>query len=73
MVTIMKKIEHAYARTFSSESGAIVLGHLRRITIERVLGPNATDAELRTLEGMRSLVHQIEQLISRGRGDAETT
>ena len=73
MVNNMQKIEHAYARTFSSESGEIVLEHLRRITIERVLGPNATESELRTLEGMRSLVHQIEQLISRGRGDAETT
>ena len=69
----MEKIERAYARTFSSESGATVLEHLRRITIERALGPNATESELRTLEGMRSLVHQIEQLISRGRGDAETT
>lgn len=67
----MEKIEHAYARTFLSESGAIVIKHLRRITIERVLGPNASESELRTLEGMRSLVHQIEQMISRGRDNAK--
>ena len=67
----MEKIEHADARTFSSSSGAIVIEHLRRITIERTLGPNASEAELRTLEGMRSLVHQIEQLTSRGRDNAK--
>ena len=68
----MEKIEHAYARTFSTASGEVVLQHLRHMTIDRVLGPNATESELRTLEGMRSLVHQIEQLVARGRGNAET-
>ena len=41
--------------------------HLRQITIERVLGANATDAELRGLEAQRALVHQIENLIERGK------
>ncbi len=68
----MRDIELAYAKTFSGESGAIVISHLRRITIERTLGANATDAELRTLEGMRALVHQIESLILRGRENAKT-
>lgn len=67
----MEKIEHAYAQTFSGPNASVVLEHLRRITIERVLGPNATDSELRTLEGMRALVHQIEQMISRGRSNAK--
>ena len=67
----MEKIEHAYAKTFSGASGELVLEHLRKITIERFLGPNATDTELRTLEGARALVHQIEQLVRRGRGDAK--
>jgi len=67
----MEKIEHEFAKTFSCASGEFVLKHLRKITIERFLGPNATDGELRTLEGARALVHQIEQLVRRGRGDAK--
>ena len=64
---MMANIEHDYARTFCTPSGAIVLAHLRKITIERVLGPNATDAELRGLEAQRALVHQIENFIERGK------
>ncbi len=63
----MNEIEQNYARTFSTASGAAVLQHLRRMTIERVLGPNASDAELRGLESQRALVHMIENMISRGR------
>lgn len=67
----MKDIEIAYAKTFLTPSGSVVLSHLRKITMERVLGPNASESELRTLEGMRSLVHQIEQLVSRGAGQCK--
>ncbi|MFQ6739318.1 MAG: hypothetical protein ACLRFJ_01450 [Alphaproteobacteria bacterium] len=63
----MRETERMFARTFLSVSGAAVLSHLRKITIERVLGPNATDAELRGLEAQRALVHQIETLIERGK------
>lgn len=63
----MKDIEQNYARAFSTGAGMAVLKHLRRITIERVLGANATDAELRGLEAQRALVHQIENLIERGK------
>ena len=59
-------IEKYYARVFKSPDGKIVLSHLRQITIERVLGADASDALLRTIEGQRTLVHQIEQLIQRG-------
>ena len=65
----MTDIEIAYAKTFSGVSGQRVLEHLRKMTIERVLGPNATDSELRSLESQRFLVHQIETLVSRGMGD----
>ena len=64
----MTDIEKAYAQTFSGRSGELVLQHLRKITIERVLGPNASDSELRSIEAQRALVHQISQMISRGRG-----
>lgn len=63
----MTETEKNFARTFSTPSGRAVLEHLRKITVERVLGPNATDAELRGLEGQRALVHQIEQLSERGK------
>ena len=62
-----ENIEHDFARTFCTPSGARVLAHLRKITIERVLGVNATDAELRGLEAQRSLIHQIENLTNRGK------
>lgn len=63
----MTDIEKNYTRTFSCASGAAVLSHLRKITIERVLPATATDAELRGLEAQRALVHQIEHLIERGK------
>ncbi len=63
----MKDIEQNYTRTFSTSAGAAVLGHLRKITIERVLGPGVSDAELRSLEAQRALVHQIETMIERGK------
>lgn len=65
----MKDIEKIYAQTFNTGNGQRVLEHLRRMTIERVLGPDATDAELRALEGQRMLVHIIEQMIKRGTQD----
>lgn len=63
----MEDIDINYARCFATASGAVVLKHLRKITIERTLGPAATDAELRGLEAQRALVHQIEQLTQRGK------
>lgn len=63
----MTDIERSYAHVFSGASGAAVIAHLRKITIERFLPPSATDAELRTLEAQRALVHQIENLIERGK------
>nr|DAH68719.1 MAG TPA: hypothetical protein [Caudoviricetes sp.] len=63
----MNETEQNYARAFSTAAGVAVLQHLRKMTIERVLGPNASDAELRSLESQRALVHLIENMISRGR------
>ena len=59
-------IEKYFARVFKTPDGTIVLSHLRKITVGRVLGPDASDSALRTLEGQRALIHQIEQLIQRG-------
>ena len=56
-----------FARTFGTEPGRIALQHLRLITIERSLGPMASDASLRHLEGQRQLVSYICALVERGR------
>ena len=62
----MNDIEKQYVRTFSSVSGKQVLAHLRMLTIERVIGPNVSNDELRWWAAQNALVHQIENLIQRG-------
>jgi len=61
----MQDLEKQYARTFNTPSGRAVLQHMRKITIERILGPNATDDELRWMEANRAFVRQIESMIAR--------
>ncbi len=48
---------------FKTPNGKQVLQYLRSITIESVQGPNASDAELRHLEGQRYLVGLISRRI----------
>jgi hypothetical protein len=38
---------------------------MRKITIERNLGPNATNDELRWIESQRAFVRQIESFVAR--------
>lgn len=57
----------AFARCFRGQDGDRVLQHLRRLTIERRLAPDCSEAELRHLEGQRHLAAYIAQLVSRGR------
>ena len=63
----MTDIEKNFVRTFSTPSGMVVLEHLRKMTVERTLGPNASDAELRWIEAQRALVRQIERLSMGGK------
>ena len=62
-----RDIERAFARLFSSEDGQKVLSHLQVITFQRALGPGSADAQLRYVEGQRSLVATILRLVDRGR------
>ncbi|MBR4624817.1 MAG: hypothetical protein IKP35_00075 [Alphaproteobacteria bacterium] len=62
----MKDIEKQYARTFLSASGKQVLAHLRSITVERIVGPNITNDDLRWWAAQNALIHQIENFIKRG-------
>lgn len=62
----MNNIEKEYARIFSSASGKQVLSHLRSMTVERILGQNVTNDELRWWAAQCALFHQIENFIKRG-------
>jgi hypothetical protein len=57
----------ALARCFAGPDGERALAHLAAITVDRVLGPDASDAALRDLEGQRRLYHHILGQIDRGR------
>ncbi len=61
------EIAKNYTRCFETPAGRAVLKHLRSITIERFLGVEATDAQLRSMEANRALVHKIENNIEKGR------
>ena len=56
----------AFARCFAGAEGRVVLEHLRRVMLERRLAPNASDAELRHLEGQRYAVAYIVAMVERG-------
>ncbi|WP_199229369.1 hypothetical protein [Azospirillum sp. TSO22-1] len=60
----------SFARCFAGPDGARVVAALRAMTVERTLGPDASDAALRHLEGQRALVATILALAARGRGEA---
>ena len=62
------EIETAFARCFGGPDGTQALRHLRDLTFGRVLGPDATEAQLRHLEAQRALVAYVAALIGRGRG-----
>ncbi|MGR0187991.1 Bbp19 family protein [Azospirillum aestuarii] len=58
----------SFARCFAGPDGARVLATLKAMTLERTLGPDASDAALRDLEGQRRLVALILALTNRGQG-----
>ncbi|MEQ9683955.1 MAG: hypothetical protein RLO49_14715, partial [Rhodospirillales bacterium] len=55
------------ARCFRGADGAALLAYLKALTLDRALGPDATDAALRHLEGQRHLVRHLSHLIDLGR------
>lgn len=59
-----------FARCFRGADGDRALAYLRSLTVERVLGPGASDAVLRHLEGQRALVIHLTGLVERGRHGA---
>lgn len=61
-------LDGLFARIFAGGDGEQALAHLRGLTLDRSLGPDAGDAALRHLEGQRQLVIHILALVARGRG-----
>jgi hypothetical protein len=49
-------VEDACLACFATAPGRLVLGHLRRAFLDRRVPPSASDAELRHVEGQRSVV-----------------
>jgi hypothetical protein len=56
----------AFAHCFAGADGRMVLGHLKRMILERRLPPTASDAELRHLEGQRHAVAYVVAMVERG-------
>ena len=54
----------------ATPNGRLLFRHLRRLFLDRRLPPTARDAELRHVEGQRSVVAHLLQLMERGRGPA---
>lgn len=57
-----REIRQTFAKCFSSREGKIVLSFLQRITLERYLGPECSNEQLRHLEGQRHIVSYIKSL-----------
>ncbi|SEH45235.1 hypothetical protein [Magnetospirillum fulvum] len=55
------------ARLFATPEGEALLAHLRKLTLERCLGPQSGESALRHLEGQRHLVLHLLSLVARGR------
>ena len=58
-------LTRSFARCFNGTDGVAVVDHLRQTILDRRLGPRASDAELRFLEGQRSVVAHILSMIER--------
>lgn len=54
-----EEINRIVARALEDEAGQELLTYLRNVTLNRPLSPNATDAELRHMEGQRWLVAML--------------
>ena len=57
----------AFHACFQGPQGELALRHLQRVFLDRRLPPSASDAELRHVEGQRSVVAYIGALVERAR------
>ena len=63
----------AAAACLGSSHGQSVMRHLRRAFLDRRLPPSASDAELRHVEGQRSVVAHLLLLAELGRAGADAS
>jgi hypothetical protein len=62
-------VRRSAAACLGGPHGAVLVRHLRQLFLDRRLSPAASDAELRHLEGQRSVVSHLLQLAERSRAD----
>ena len=60
-----RELLRAFGRSFGGADGEMVLDHLKRMILDRRLPPNASNAELRHLEGQRHAVAYILAMVAR--------
>lgn len=58
------------AACLDGRHGRVLIRHLRQLFADRRVSPTAADAELRHVEGQRSVVSHLLQLAERGRNGA---
>ena len=61
------RLSDAFARCFASDDGRAVMEHLTRTFLNRRVPPTQSDAELRHVEGQRSVVDHVLSMVDRGR------
>jgi hypothetical protein len=61
------ELRRAFLACLSTPDGEAVLAHLRRVFLDRRVAPTAPDAELRHVEGQRSVVAHVLALLERAR------
>lgn len=62
------EIRRSAAACLGGPHGRVLLRHLQQLFADRRLSPAASDAELRHVEGQRSVVSHLLQLAERGCG-----
>jgi len=60
------QLDRIAAQFFQTDDGAYLLRFLRAITMDRTLGPDASDGLLRHLEGQRQIIAQLIKMTQRG-------
>lgn len=56
-----------FARLFASDDGQLAISYLRAYLHGRVAGPQASEGELRYLDGQRGFLQFIGQLVEQGK------
>ena len=57
-----REVETLFSRVLNTEDGKKLLAYLQYITLHRALNENATNEQLRFIEGQRALVGKILKL-----------